>query len=187
MTIWKPLLIIIPVGLAVGFFGAIMVAPDDSRADAPGIERSQAFAPEYDPEPESAPYASQQDDEQALAAPDRGRPDLDWDEESWPRDYSRGAYAYDDGYFGDDEESGSGWIDYEDEARPSSSARPSSNRRSEAEEAAQAAERAARDAMRGAAAALPAPAAQARAPAPPDMPEPPAEPRAADGDLPAIW
>jgi len=190
MQVWKSLLLIVPAGLAIGLLAGRVVDPGTMRADEPVGARREALAPAYDPPPDSAPAPTRTEDDQALASPDRGRPELDWEEEAWPGDYSRGAYAYDDNYFGDAEDGGSGWVEY-GEARRAPTGRSEAPRaptgRSEAEDAARAADRAARDALREATVAPPAPPVRARPPAPAAAPTPPPEPRAANGDLPAIW
>ena len=166
MKVWIPLLIILPAGVVAGLMGARMVDPGHPLDDPATSARQPAALPA--PSPTRQAYAAYEEEAHVRAA---GRPDLDWGREVWPEDYDRRAEADDGAYYGRYGD------DYDDPYREGEAGhdRPGrAPRDPTAEQAGRAAARAAADAVTAAGQALPDAAA-------------PREPRAADGDLPAIW
>jgi len=176
MTFWKPLLIILPVGLVAGIIAGQMVEPHTTLAspavDVPGPSSWS------DGEDESDDFVAE--DARRVARQDRYRPDYDWQEEYQPGERD-GIYSY----YEDLE--GSGEFARPDRREAEPSGYGLSAERAAAESAADAAELAVDEAARAAESASAPPATIRIGPRPTPSPSPAPEPRTADGDLPAIW
>ena len=177
MAFWKPLLLIIPGGVVIGLVAAQLVEPQETLVTPPPEVSSQSDWARGT-EPADTDFAAQ--DARRVAQQDQYRPDYDWEEEYWPGE-REGIYSY---Y---DELEGSGGLAAGEQTGGRSTGYGPNPELAAAESAARAAEQAAEDAAQAAAEAASPPAATISiGPRPTPSPVPP-EPRAGEGDLPAIW